>query len=96
MAAIQGNPSQASALTTTSSGLHGAYTTGILPTTWLFDSGSSHHMTPDLSLLSHCVSPVSPISIAIANRSPMQVVSVSSILPATSSSLFLMSFMSPN
>ncbi|KAH7858845.1 hypothetical protein Vadar_028652 [Vaccinium darrowii] len=46
-------------------------------------------MTPDLSLLSHCVSPVSPISIATANGSPMQVVSVGSILPTTSSSLSL-------
>ncbi|KAH7861054.1 hypothetical protein Vadar_021070 [Vaccinium darrowii] len=68
-------------------GLHGTYTTGISPTICLFDSGSSHHMTPDLSLLSHCVSPVSPISIATANSSPMQVVSIGSILSTTSSSL---------
>ncbi|KAH7848370.1 hypothetical protein Vadar_002042 [Vaccinium darrowii] len=44
-------------------------------------------MTPDLSLLSHCMSPVSPISISTANGSPMQVVSIGSILPTTSSSL---------
>ncbi|KAH7858688.1 hypothetical protein Vadar_026762 [Vaccinium darrowii] len=87
MAAIQGNSSQASALTTTTSGLHSAYTTGILPTTWLFDFGSSHHMTPDLSLLSHCLPPISPIIISTANGSPMQVVSIGSILPTTSSAL---------
>lgn len=35
--------------------------------TWIYNFGSSHHMTPNLSLLSHCVSPASPISIATAN-----------------------------
>lgn len=58
--ATQPHHSQASAMTTTSSGLHGSFTTGILPTTWIFDSGCSHHMTPVLSTLSHCISPLLP------------------------------------
>ena len=48
-------------------------------TTWIFYSGSSHNMTPDISLLSHCVTPISPISIATANASPISVVSIGSI-----------------
>ncbi|GFZ18575.1 hypothetical protein Acr_27g0003140 [Actinidia rufa] len=36
-------------------------------------------MTPDISLLSHCVTLVSPITIATANGSSMSVVSISSI-----------------
>ena len=79
MATIQGDSTQASAMTTTHSGLHSSSPTGISSTTWIFDSGSSHHMTPDVSLLSHCVTPVSPISIAIATGSPMSVVSIGSI-----------------
>ena len=79
MATIQGDSTQASAMTTTHSGLHSSSPTGISPTTWIFDSGSSHHMTSDISLLSHCVTPVSPISIATANGSPMSVVSIGSI-----------------
>ncbi|KAH7845299.1 hypothetical protein Vadar_000408 [Vaccinium darrowii] len=77
-------------MTTTSSGLHGSFTTGILPTTWIFDSGCSHHMTPALSLLSHCVSPASPINIFTANGSSMHVVSIRSILPTSSSFLSIL------
>lgn len=87
MTAIQGDSSQAFGMTTTLSGLHCSYTTGILPTNWIFDYGSSHHMTPDLSLLSDCISPTSPISIATANGSPTHVVSISSILSTSSRSL---------
>ncbi|KAH7867108.1 hypothetical protein Vadar_028907 [Vaccinium darrowii] len=76
-------------MTTTHSGLHGSYTTGIVPTTWIFDSGASHHMTPDLSILSHCVSPSSPISITTANGSPMHVTYISSMLSTSSPLLSL-------
>lgn len=44
-------------------------------------------MTPALSLLSHCISLASPISISTANGSPMHVVSIGSIVPSPSSSL---------
>ncbi|KAG5565806.1 hypothetical protein RHGRI_001659 [Rhododendron griersonianum] len=76
-------------MTTTMPGLHSAYTTGILPTTWIFDSGCSNHMTPDLSLLCNSISPVPPISIATANGSHMHVVLAGSILPTASSLLSL-------
>ncbi|GFS37380.1 hypothetical protein Acr_00g0051640 [Actinidia rufa] len=79
MATIQGDSTQTSTMTTTHSGLHSSSPTGISPTTRIFDSGSSHRMTPDSSILSHCVTPVSPISIATANGSPMFVVSIGSI-----------------
>ncbi|KAG5528833.1 hypothetical protein RHGRI_029481 [Rhododendron griersonianum] len=46
-------------------------------------------MTPDLSLLSHSISPVPPISIATANGSHMHIVSACSIFPTASSSLSL-------
>ncbi|XP_058216518.1 uncharacterized protein LOC131327397 [Rhododendron vialii] len=87
MEAIRGGSPQASALTTTHSGLRGSPTSGIQPTTWIFDSGSSHHMTPDMSLLSNCVPPAFPISIATANGSPMHVASIGSILSSTTPSL---------
>ncbi|GFS46083.1 hypothetical protein Acr_00g0100040 [Actinidia rufa] len=67
LAAIQGDSTQASTMTTTLSGLHSSSPTSISPTIWIFDSGSSHHMNPDISLLNHCVTHVSPISIATAN-----------------------------
>ena len=66
-------------MTTIQSGLHSSSPTGISTTTWIFDSGSSHHMTPNASILSHCFTHVSPISIATANDSPMSVVSIGSI-----------------
>ncbi|KAG5561972.1 hypothetical protein RHGRI_004867 [Rhododendron griersonianum] len=79
MEAIQGDPSQVSAMSSTHSGLRSSGVTGILPTTWIFDSGCSHHMTPDSSLLCKCVPPISPISVATASGSPMHVVSIGSI-----------------
>ena len=79
LATIQGDSTQASAMITTHSGLHSSSPTGISPTIWIFDSGSSHHMTPNISLLSHCVTPVFSISIATANDFPMSVVSIGSI-----------------
>ncbi|GFZ18324.1 hypothetical protein Acr_27g0000630 [Actinidia rufa] len=80
LATIQGDSTQASAMMTTIlSGLHSSSPTGISPTTWIFEFGSSHHMTPDISLLGNCVTPVSPISIATANSSSMSVVSIGSI-----------------
>ena len=87
MAFIQGDQSQASALTTTQSGLPGTQLTDILPTTWIFDSGSSHHMTPHISLLRNCIAPTSPIRIATANGSSMNVVSIGSVTTSPSLSL---------
>ena len=78
---------QAYAMTTTRSGLHGSYTAGILPTKWILDSGSSNHTTSDLSILSQCTSPASPITISSANVSSVNVVwlvSIGSIFPSSS------------
>ncbi|CAL5429371.1 unnamed protein product [Camellia sinensis] len=71
--------SQASAMTTTQFGLSGSSSSGNIHTSWIFDSGCSHHMTPVASLLSNCVSPSSSITIATANGSSMPVHSVGSI-----------------
>lgn len=57
---------------------------GVSPTSWIFDSGSSNHMTPNLSSLSNYVYPSSPITIAIANGSPMHVISIGFVLPSPS------------
>lgn len=98
LVAIQGSSSQASAMSTTHSSLHGSSTVGILatpsslhssstisilPATWIFDFGSSHHMTPYFSSYSLCapyLPPASPISIVTANGYHMHVVSIRSII----------------
>lgn len=49
------------------------FTTDILTTPWIFYPSSSHLMTPNLSLLSNCVSPTS-LLVVTANGSPMNVV----------------------
>lgn len=49
------------------------FTTDILTTPRILYPGSSHLMTPNLSLLSNCVSPTSPL-VVTANGSPMNVV----------------------
>lgn len=53
------------ALTTTNLDLHGSYPIGTSFDTWIFDSGCSHHMTSNLSILSHYISSSSPITILL-------------------------------
>ena len=52
---------------------------GISSSLWIFDSGVSHHMSPDLSSFVS-LSPTSSVSVMITDGTPMPLVGVGSII----------------
>lgn len=65
---------------------------GISPTSWIFDSGSSHHMTPNLYSLNNYLFPNSPIPTVTTNVHPYMLSLL--VLFFLLHYLYLMSFMS--
>ena len=88
-ASFQKSSSQAFTMTITQSGFLNYFGQGVSPTTWIFFSSCSHHMTSDITCLSHYVPPFSPITVATTNGSSMHVHSIGSICSNTSSPLSL-------
>ncbi|CAL8092397.1 unnamed protein product [Prunus armeniaca] len=62
-----------------SSGLPSSSSSGISPSTWVFDSGATHHMTSDLSLFTSLSSLSTSISVLTANGTSMSLAGIGSI-----------------
>ncbi|CAL2250163.1 unnamed protein product [Prunus armeniaca] len=67
-------------------GLPSSSSSGISPSTWIFDSGATHHMTSDLSLFTSLSSLSTSISVLTANGTSMSLAGIGSI---TTSSICL-------
>ncbi|CAL2231092.1 unnamed protein product [Prunus armeniaca] len=62
-----------------SSGLPSSSSSGMSPSTWVFDSGAAHHMTSDLSLFTSLSSLSTSISVLTANGTSMSLAGIGSI-----------------